>query len=220
MPATAKVRERGILFSAPMAKALLDGRKTQTRRVVRGVFKAPPPIDADCIKDWDGGPSRLDLAPRDWEICPHGVPGDRLWVRETAWFPPPITIHMAREGADTWPKVIHGDDEADWCREHGWSHRSSRSMPRWASRITLEITEVRVERLQSIDTTDAFAEGVGDFFRGVYFPGYLEWTAARANFRRHWDSINGKRPGCSWADNPWVWCVSFKRLDGKGEFDG
>jgi hypothetical protein len=78
MNTATSVRERPILFSGPMVKKILSGEKTQTRRVIRGVFDVPG--IGPCIKDWDGGPSALSMAPDNWEICPHGVAGDRLWL--------------------------------------------------------------------------------------------------------------------------------------------
>jgi hypothetical protein len=212
--AQAVARERPILFSAPMVRALLAGTKTQTRRVRKpgGNYRL------DLVAPADGGPSR----------CPYGAPGDRLWVRE-AWMPdPPIDDTWAstqwagcREGkiAGVPERFRHPrfcNYAADWL--HGpvlWT--PSIHMPRWASRIALEVTNVRVERLQDISEADAIAEGVDRF------PGCRQDddTAAFnrigpvdndsfpiARYAALWESING--PG-SWEANPWVWVVEFQR---------
>lgn len=155
------MKERPILFSAPMARAILDGRKSHTRRVVK------PQPDAGAGLVWarsisgEWGPftmyhyreERTGWIPRDDLSslrCPYGQPGDRLWVRETVWIPRTTTALDWREGADTWPKCIYSADtdcaEIEWMREMRWKQRPSIHMPRWASRITLEITDVRIQR--------------------------------------------------------------------------
>ena len=144
--------ERPILFSAPMVRAILDGRKTQTRRILN-----PQPIETLPRTD----DRLIDLLVRD---SPYGATGDLLWVK--------------------WKPSIY--------------------MPRWASRITLEIVSVRVERLKSISEDDAQAEG-------AEVPMTCDVShSARNNFAQLWESING--PG-SWDANPWVWVVEFKRFD-------
>lgn len=190
--------ERPILFSAPMVQAILAGTKTQTRRVVKGKY-------------WfsDGRPD-LELL-----RCPYGVPGDRLWVRETFWvehdsdnfeMSPAFDcgINLAE---DDWARVWYcaTDHEPngegpndDWAQFY--SKRPSIHMPRWASRITLEVTGMRVERVQDISEDDVYAEGVG---HGRVSP--------QLEFQELWDSINARR-GFGWAVNPWVWCVEFRRL--------
>lgn len=224
------MKERPILFSAAMVRALLVPTKTQTRRVVKSFKHLVPAlgVEMDCVKDIDGHPSRLDLAPADWEICPYGVPGDRLWVRET------------------WALMLHADGEHVHYRADGnvpkdhrgnplrW--RPSIHMPRAASRITLEVTGVRVERLHAISAADAIAEGVpishvagdADLYKMVphrklaYEDGKVidavEYAGPAYNrcpiraYEALWDSINGTREGCGWDANPWVWCVSFRRI--------
>lgn len=186
------MKERPILFSAPMVRALLDGRKTQTRRIVK--FPHPP---------------------EGWHVnnCPYGQPGDRLWVRESGWERPYRTTKMMREGADTWPRFAYAaddwsdNDRADF-KAFGFKPRPSIHMPRWASRILLEITGIRVERLQDISEEDARAEGCE--VPAIIYPdephsaySYVE------QYRLLWESING--PG-SWDANPWVWCISFRRI--------
>lgn len=188
--------ERPILFSAPMVRALLADTKTQTRRVVN-------PLTADRINHCPG--FLEDLL---YVSCPYGQPGDRLWVREAHWwfkdehdpvtgyFPPKLTAEDVEYRAD-------GDDG-----RKVW--RPSIHMPRWASRITLEITGVRVERMQDISEADALAEGIR-LLNGRYtFNGGMhESRTARDSFRALWESINGAG---SWDANPWVWVVEFKRV--------
>lgn len=177
------MRERPILFSAPMVRALLDGQKTQTRRVV----KLAPPTDADEVFFWSGEDLRRAGWPnvsepgmwarrngREGYIqhigrCPYGVPGDRLWVRETHLIYDAHGQHRAdgnRWGpwgglptrlSEDRTKIAYFREGFDRCDPGHW--RPSIHMPRWASRLTLEITEVRVERLQDISEADAIAEG-------------------------------------------------------------
>ena len=195
------MKERPILFSAPMVRAILEGRKTQTRRVVK-----PQPFSgwypSQCTNGW-GFCHPQGEAPAKLFQCPYGVPGDRLWVRES--FQPlladgvkwPDADYETGEGYAINYVATGGVKEFYDCRnDEAFCSRVTPSifMPRWASRITLEITEVRVERLQEISREDALAEGCG--FR--FPPSVL------------WDSINGKT--YPWAANPWVWAVSFRRL--------
>jgi len=191
------MKERPIIFSAPMVRAILAGAKTQTRRVMKPQFAAdavPAEMPAtDPIGGWVvGGHSGVwwcDAAanPDDARLCPYGQPGDRLWVRETFAIVP-RTAYRCSKGVQ---QVLRPDDDHDaaiyragWDRSNGgFCWRPSVHMPRWASRITLEVTGVRVERLQEISEADFIAEGNP---WGVY--------------------LN------SWAANPWVWVVQFKRL--------
>lgn len=211
------MRERPILFSAPMVCALLDGRKTQTRRVVRpqpervtehmqGRVRVPEGWSWKDLYVSDESPS--PFAANMDHYCPYGAPGDRLWVRET-WFPDP-PIDGSWDGDIQWNgcgRPIGGVPEAYRSPAHciyaatrpgvelAW--RPSIHMPRWASRITLEVTDVRVERLQDLSDDDAIAEGVPP----DHGPGFADL----------WDDLNGKR--APWSSNPWVWCVSFLRVD-------
>jgi hypothetical protein len=187
--------DRPILFSAPMILALLAGTKTQTRRVVKPQPRGPNPPDArvfdfyDGRGKWKGAYDRKLGEGNALRLCPYGHPGDRLWVRET-W--------AAEAGAYFY--------RADGRERLVW--RPSIFMPRWASRILLEITEVRVQRVQDSSAGDCVAEGVNP--TGTDPCDIAD--SAKDRYRDLWDSINGKRPGCAWADNPWVWALTFKRL--------
>lgn len=196
-----QVKERPILFSGEMVRAILEGRKTVTRRTIK-----PQPEYVDS----GGRIHKLkNLSAREQEIgiagllrdCPYGKPGERLWVRET-WRPCKVPQH--------------GDSQCveyratDYCKaghltalnRTGW--KPSIHMPRWASRLTLEITEVRVERLARISESDCLAEGIN-----------LEeadrtYASAVAAFAGLWDSINGKG---SFYNNPWVFVISFRKVE-------
>lgn len=219
------MKETGIIFSAPMVRAIQDGRKTMTRRIV----KPQPHVRCSSFIDLGGGefkPVWDGEMPSDFTYhnrtirSPYGTVGDRLWVKESAWYPPKqITTKMLREGADTWPRVIYDDtNEEDWLRDHGWRHVSGRFMPRWASRFKLENTLVRMERLQDITEEDAIAEGVFPHiapgqelkkFNGNHAALAL---AALAEFRNLWNTINGKSH--PWESNPMVLVIGFKRVEG------
>lgn len=210
------MRERPILFSGPMVRAILEGRKTVTRRVCRdqphvtatesfGVAW-PDGKGTDTITGGGAPGCYLDRAP--YQV------GDRLWVREAHTIFPTHGRH--REDGMRWgpwaglPTVLSADgtqvayfrEGFDRCDPGRW--RPSIHMPRWASRITLEVTAVRVERLQDISEGQAMAEGIDGeaLFRAQ---GY-----APLAFERLWESINGSG---SWAENPWVWVVEFKRVE-------
>ncbi|WP_286952302.1 MULTISPECIES: hypothetical protein [Brevundimonas] len=206
-------KERPILFSGPMVRALLDGRKTQTRRVVKG-----PHFQPDAVKPNDGGGVRVFSRGREVQLqrvaCPYGVIGDRLWVRE-AWAPVPATAYRHSEGVQ---QVVNPDDPylaaifaAGWDRSiPKW--KPSIHMPRWACRLVLEITEVRVERLLDCSDADAQAEGLQWVTPGMWsvdrsLP--IIGDDARQVYFELWDHINGA--GAAEA-NPWVWAVSFRVL--------
>lgn len=228
-----KHKERPILMSAPMVLATLDGRKTQTRSLVKPQpsemwrpkvgFYSPIMVDRHG-EEYPGaevfGASDAD----EGRICPFGVPGDRLWVREA----------FSRCACDTcrsiWPKqALH---DAATLQPHGVTYRATHGgpsglawrpsihMPRWASRITLEITDVRVERLQDISEEDAKAEGSylgrcpcmprGQDKTPLDRMFSLEWCHIHGTeFRRLWNSINGE---VSWESNPWVWARTYRRV--------
>lgn len=212
------MRERPILFSAPMVRAILDGSKTQTRRLVK---PAPQMVTDQCVAPWEGDPaSLLRLLQQNKRGCPYGQPGDRLWVRET-WMDLAGTgvEHYDAQGrrqryaygADTLPGS-YGDEAR---KAYGLKWRPSIHMPRAASRMLLGVTSVSVERLQGISEADAIAEGIE---RRVDACG--EWahyadtgltTDAIGSYRSLWELINGP---ASWKANPWVWVVEFKQVGG------
>ena len=210
------MRERPLLFSGPMIRALLAGRKTITRRIVtvpwKGSRRALPyepyfvesdgklMVDDDAFDD-GGGTGWREYA----EYVGTYRPGDRLWVRETFAANVPGCEHQGGYAYRADHNDPRGDGPANPMR---WT--PSIFMPRKASRLTLQVTGVRVERLQQITEDGARAEGVpGDTVWG-------EWMAGRpshkAAFVHLWDEINGHRAG--WCDNPWVWVVEFQRLSG------
>lgn len=188
------MKERPILFQTPMVRAILAGTKTQTRRAVKGIaldWLAPGMFSPEFVANPENG------------LCPYGVPGDRLWVREAfASYGGTETHYHYR--ADTNVPNPNG----------GW--KPSIHMPRAASRILLEVTAVRVERLQEISDEDAAAEGCPCYVCGRTMDGRSEDDchcfhrhADAKDYRDLWDSINGDG---SWEANPWVWVVEFRRL--------
>jgi hypothetical protein len=211
-------KERPILFSAPMIRAILGGKKTQTRRVVKQLCGCP---DFYCYKPedqypyyfrrkdavWDSFKTLEDLARN---YCPYGATGNRLWVRET-WLSY-LDMHFYRAtDLDLLPDpLLQFESPAKW---HPSIH-----MPRNVSRINLLVTRIRVKRLQDLTEADAISEGIhkisNAFFSGktnkakdapVCFPSAVE------SFQDLWDSINLKR-GCGWETNPYVWVVNFERI--------
>ena len=215
------MKERPILFSAPMIRAILAGTKTQTRRLIKPVGNDEGFVLQDYgdgfwpyrSEDGESGFYR-DRDGYDTEErikCPHGQPGDRLWVRES--FSGPYCMEaqdgMAAAPPSTWAHESRIWYWADGDPTHGdWTRpRPSIHMPRWASRITLEVTGVKVERLGDISEADAKAEGTEPYRLPVH-PN-REHLRHCDGYHDLWESING--PG-SWDANPWVWCVSFKRL--------
>ncbi len=193
--------ERPILFSAPMVRAILEGRKTQTRRAVK-----PQPIGGESITDaygnWHVGRLRDSENAFRPIRCPYGEPRDFLWVRETFNFSPARGVQYRADGGEL---------------PAGWKWTPSIHIPRKLSRINLEVTRVRCERLHEISAKDILAEGavlrahddqfghnpVSAFDGKVYLDLLTLWAAA-------WQKINGK---ASWDANPWVWCVEFKPLE-------
>jgi hypothetical protein len=215
---TTATRERPIIFSAEMVRAILNGRKTQTRRVVK-----PQPMWIASSGRWcwpipkgarrPGCSETCVTASREWHeylppgCCPYGDPGDRLWVRE-AWALKDCGSRVS-VAPEAWPEgfPVHrllyvATDPAPHSSGYWWNKRSPIHMPRWASRITLEVTGVCVERLQEITDADAEAEGVEPL------TGYGE--AHLAGFVDLWEEIHG--PG-AWERNDWVWVISFRRLE-------
>lgn len=218
-------KERPILFSAPMVRAIIAGQKTQTRRLLKGSTEHKGPYNPayiECHKNEKGWAS----------ICPYGSPGDRLWVRETWWHYKSSELELAGyEGGGTRCllddgrvheepiKVIDGKiwEPKDY---DIWQRKPSIHMPRWASRITLEITGVRVERLQDISTEDIDAEGFGGDFPHNVMPELFPSNEPEAYagmsmqecFARLWSSIHAVDGPNGWSSNPWVWVVEFKRV--------
>lgn len=233
------MKERPILFSTPMVRAILDGRKTQTRRVMKKQPNIDPQTGDWLIKNSDGSeevePIEQWIKIQKMLHCPYGQPGDRLWVRETfaevGCIGKPIDWFEYHYKADYTGGIYTG--YSDMCFDR-W--KPSIFMPREASRITLEITDVRVERLNEISELDAISEGIDPLFshNEIYKPNYRAeldlkpmpyinymWkkypfgghysscNTAKDSFFSLWKSINGKD---SLIYNPWVWVITFKRL--------
>ena len=199
--------ERPIIFSGPMVKAILEGRKVQSRRVVKpqptvlqdwaaigiaGVRFRTATIAENCLNMQN----YIDELAA--EECPYGQAGDRLWVKETFWvldeLGDPLTV----------PQPIHYDADGHTRSLEDYHKVSSIFMPRWASRITLELTGVRVERVQDISEEDAVAEGIE-----AKEPNHV--VSARYRYGQDWNDINRKR-GYSWDINPWIWALTFRVL--------
>ena len=211
------IKERPILFSAPMVRAILEGRKTVTRRAI----KVQPHIDASgnfCVgssnygQDGYGKPVTKHFVNG---CCPFGQPGDRLWVRETfidlrgtgvEHRPDPDgPLQRYAYAADCRPGS-HSDEAR---KDFGLKYKPSIHMPRAACRILLEITAVRVERLQDITEAQALAEGIALHPGGGHHveDGKHHWASPIDSFARLWSSVGG-----DWDANPWVWVVEFKRV--------
>ena len=203
-------RERPIIFNAEMVRAILKGRKTQTRRVIK-------PQPKHSASYWICGKNGVWADGHGWQkLCPYGQPGGELWVRETwsapgndyedckpsellrNWFKPEKLKYRATEQ--------YGDAYYKW--------RPSIHMSRWMSRIQLEVVSVKVERVQDITEADAIAEGVRKLYRCP------KWTEGEAikSFIELWDSIN-KKQGFGWDENPWVWATGFKLIEVKNKSD-
>lgn len=282
MATDVEVRERPIVFNGPMVRAILDGHKTQTRRIAKPPAKAvflPDDcwkinIDEPGIAYLDDESGRLRIA------CPYGQPGDRLWVRERMWlsecgqyfarranptpeYGMPMYDVLARDGSAIWHygrganhdlkmaatswhnrgREIGRGANTRWregfeigfiddfdptkTSEHPYGRSIGRKsavfhrrwspihMPRWASRITLEIIDVEIQRLQKISLAEVLKEGIKEVTNGPHANQYWrEETGLR--FVDHWDAINGKRPGCGWEANPWVWVITFRRIKDEG----
>lgn len=229
------MKERPILFSGEMVRAILDGRKTQTRRVIKLPYTVPEgwyPDRYNREPNWtfwgprksaDSGKCMLPTF-----TCPQGEPGDRLWVRET--FQPLLTGEISEHAADyrtglgyrvNYPATDDLVEFYDVYKEtDSQACRPSIFMPRWASRINLENQLVRVERVQDISEEDAKAEGCDPHVAGhgivtpeeiAADPGFLNYASYREGFRILWDSINYLR-GYGWHSNPWVFATTFKRI--------
>ncbi|WP_223526946.1 hypothetical protein [Pseudomonas sp. BF-B-26] len=210
-----EIKERPILFSAPMVRAILEGRKTVTRRPVKGgqiptedpaeegrhrwsAIAQRDPRYGFCVFGSTEAECAKELA--EFALCPYGKPGERLWVRETTAEDCRGSISTATYTADGAPSNL----------EWWYSRRSCPSihMPRVACRILLEITAVRVERLQDISRSDIRAEGLEcppELASDDVSPNYRDWYPAA--WRELWESTGG-----NWDANPWVWVVEFKQV--------
>ncbi|HFD3847239.1 ASCH domain-containing protein [Serratia marcescens] len=231
------MKERQVIFNGEMVRAILGGRKTQTRRVMA----AQPESNQFGLLRITDSTKRSDIGKYHWAesnatgthqrsalfSCPFGQVGDRLWVRETWQGPLVDEEHLDdyRANADKFQApefceyAADGGARPEFCDlddnvRQGW--RPSIHMPRWASRITLEITAVRVERLNDISEEDAKAEGVkpaGDMlpdYPDTFLTPKGDFATAKVAFQRLWQSIYGVD---SWNANPWVWVIEFKRVE-------
>lgn len=194
--------ERPILFSGPMVCAILDGLKTQTRRVVRLHPSSGYIVERGGKRRWH--PDDPDAI----EACPYGAPGDTLWVRETWAYYGGDEYLYQRIAENVMYRATWADDPrcptysaGEPVGDRRW--RPSIHMPRWASRLSLPIKSRRLERLQEISEADCCAEGVGS---------PITRDLKRPKFQALWDSINGKR--APWASNLRVWVIEFERVGG------
>ncbi|HBW1629723.1 TPA: morphogenetic protein [Klebsiella quasipneumoniae] len=223
--------ERGMIFNAEMVRAILDGRKTQTRRIM----KVQPESNQLGLLLITDSTKHSDIGKYHWAesnatgnhvrsklfLCPFGAVGDRIWVRETfcpvddtqydgeKWVDYRATPRYEASHPAGWDSAPNDAEALKW--------RPSIHMPRWASRILLEITDVRVERLNAISEEDATAEGVppaGSLlpdYPGTFLTPKGDFATAKVAFQRLWESIYGEE---SWKANSWVWVISFKRVEG------
>lgn len=220
------MKEKPIIFNTEMVKAILGGRKTQTRRIIK-----PQPEDIGAVKltkvtfqlpyDWfyTSNSGKIGIFKTNGAKCPHGQPGDRLWVRETwrpsqiedkAWYKAGIwnctkdqliTVHDSHKGLDgknKWKPSIH--------------------MFKKYARIWLEITDIKVERLQDITYSEIIAEGFTHFLTDEQQTDGEHRYRAKQFFAKFWDSINGKKH--PWESNSWVWVIDFKSTTHAQHFEG
>lgn len=208
--------EHPILFSGPMVRAILGERKTQTRRLARMTA-------AGHVKEPRGHRRWHPADPGSAAACPFGAPGATLWVRETWYDDYALRDSEPKPTAPDNYIFYRADGEANTFLEdlEGFRWRPSIHMPRWASRLTLRVTDARIERLQDITEEDAKAEGVGDVLAAFPAMGHDQRLTSgdlaveaphRAMFAILWDEINGDR--ALWKSNPRVWVVSFERVSG------
>lgn len=200
------MKERPILFNAEMVKAILGGRKTQTRRVVKFPLR-----DVNMGCELAGNELAGEVKAGDYRNCPLGQPGDQLWVRE-AIFPAPLEMQTEPPRKTMWNIAYRDGQQLEKLAPAAYNPTiynyerwtPSIHMPRWASRIDLVITGVRVERLQDISNSDIRAEGAAQF----------GCTHHRLKFQSLWESIYGDS---SWQSNPWVWVIEFEHLRAGGK---
>lgn len=242
------MKERPIIMGGESIRAILEGRKTQTRRVIK-----PPAAEGtewanenctgtftDCMSVVCARFYKEGFLPR-FSECPYGKPGERLWVRET--FACVIDgkrgiLYRVDQSFHTIAPNEAAKEQWEMANRRGLKNapiqlpiwKPSIHMPRWASRLTLELCRVRVERLQEITEEDVRAEGIecrrstpdypigsnrpdGRLYYRMPYPDETIWASdPKEAYRELWDSINGKRPGCSWAESPFVWVLEFRRV--------
>jgi hypothetical protein len=205
------MKERPILFSSSMVRAILDGSKTQTRRVVKPRRCPNTGCELACCEIAGERGEHL------YRLCPYGAPGDRLWVKETTvrvedlgWIGP--IYAESDEGRQALEWGYGEPDDPDHIPPHAIKLRPSLFMPRTRSRILLEITDVRVEKLQDISEDDARAEGmcVPNCECGYGVDGAILSGTASGAFMLLWEQIYSPD---SWVANPWVWVVTFRRVE-------
>lgn len=218
------IKERPILFSGAMVRAILEGRKTVTRRVVKPQPSLPTthwwPANGHGPQWMADGPSEATGGTRQtwgWKECPYGQPGDRIWVRET-WSIEMLAGYSEEGGYSSEYELRYRADDSEreisvaagepdpWLNLYDSQRgewRPSIHMPRAACRILLEITTVRVERLQGISTEQIIAEGLSTTLRE-----HDAEVDLRKQWRELWESTGG-----DWESNPWVWVVEFKRIE-------
>lgn len=219
------MKERPILFNSQRVQALLSGQQSQTRRIMKSQLFGPGQDNhegcygIDVLNNQLQGKRVMGMDNISYH-CPYGQPGDRLWVRET-WRGPVISQHHMHDyertpsrfksssycqyRADTSQFSSYEDEN-----EHvGW--QAGIHMPRWASRINLQISHVRVEKIQDISSEDVMAEGIqaDSHFLNNFFTIHNEVLSSRDAYRRHWAEQYG---GTSWEVNPWVWVIEFIRV--------
>ncbi|HBR5625897.1 TPA: hypothetical protein MNL42_005151 [Klebsiella pneumoniae] len=214
------MKERGMIFNGEMVRAILDGRKTQTRRPIK--WKQTRFTEIGEREDGSKWPWSEDAehACDFWHPCPFGAVGDRIWVREA------FRVHS--RATDVATLVYKASERNSWteqtrrvpvavCNKPATPEKWTPSlhMPRWASRILLEITDVRVERLNSIHDVDAMREGIQNLTTCSHadfgIPGVVNAQHPVRAFQLLWESIYG---AVSWRANPWVWVIEFKRVEG------
>lgn len=207
------MKERPIFCNTHMVRAILDGGKTQTRRPVKisdwweGHFAYSALEDQLCSRTADK-----------YLRCPFGVPGDRLYVRETTviapkkWGDPRFCNATDNDGAPRLVQYLATSPDLDGASQYGLKATPSIHMPKWAARIWLEITEIRVERLQNITEADAEGEGMC----GHQPEDKMTWKTPREQFIDIWDVIYGEK--YPWKSNQWVWVIEFKQV-GSGDAD-
>jgi hypothetical protein len=236
------VKERGIIFKGFLVRKILAGEKFQTRRLARfAPYHDGAPADFSAANLQPGFYS-TGVPESGWVLrsrgaggcwndrtkpmkCPYGQPGDQLWVRET-WAPvvcprhdegqPPGTACACREAVYRADIPADMESEDRWFSRNGYaSWRPSIFMPRWASRLTLPIKSIRVERVHDISIADVWAEGFEPEANSLTID--CDTRDPRLQFAEAWDRINGKRKGGSWAENPWVFVIEWEPVKPKAE---